>query len=513
VAAPTADALRAGLERLESELAAAVRLADAGLGPAADLPAVFARHAAALAPDVLDQAREVAGSAELRPLAAWAVALHGRRAGAEHEALARRWRATAVARGPGGGAEVPYAEVDAALAATADRGARLAVDAARAAAAATGYARLARERFARERGAVEALGIADGYLATWEALTGVDARAAAAAAAAFTRDTSGAWADALAEAARRRLGAAPGDLPGGLQRGDEPVLLADPALDAAFPAGAALAAARTQAAAMGLDPAAGGRLRADVGPRPGQRPGAWWAAVRVPGEVYVGWRPRAGVAAWRSLLGAHGAALHAAHAGADAPAEARYAGDAAVRLGVGRLFAGLLADEGWLRRYAGLDRARAEAARRHAGFVALREARREAAALRLAVAVLAGEVPASEAADAGVVLVREATGARAPAADLVDDAAPWLRPAARVRGALFAAWAADALRERFDEDWWRNPRAGPWVAAELCAGGNVAPPAGPFAPPAADAGGAAGEPLDGAASVARAVRAAEAALS
>jgi hypothetical protein len=184
---------------------------------------------------------------------------------AEHEALARRWRATAVARGPGGGAEVPYAEVDAALAATADRGARLAVDAARAAAAATGYARLARERFARERGAVEALGIADGYLATWEALTGVDARAAAAAAAAFTRDTSGAWADALAEAARRRLGAAPGDLPGGLQRGDEPVLLADPALDAAFPAGAALAAARTQAAAMGLDPAAGGRLRADVG--------------------------------------------------------------------------------------------------------------------------------------------------------------------------------------------------------------------------------------------------------
>jgi hypothetical protein len=219
------------------------------------------------------------------------------------------------------------------------------------------------------------------------------------------------------------------------------------------------------------------------------------------------------VAAWRSLLGAHGAALHAAHAGADAPGEARYAGDAAVRLGVGRLFAGLLGDEGWLRRYAGLDRARAEAVRRHAGFVALREARREAAALRLAVAVLGGEVPASEAADAGVVLVHEATGARAPAADLVDDAAPWLRPAARVRGALFAAWAADALRERFDEDWWRNPRAGPWVAAELCAGGNVAPPAGPFARPASDAGGAADEPPDAAASVGRAVRAAEAALS
>jgi hypothetical protein len=92
------------------------------------------------------------------------------------------------------------------------------------------------------------------------------------------------------------------------------------------------------------------------------------------------------------------------------------------------------------------------------------------------VAVLAGEVPASEAADAGVVLVREATGARAPAADLVDDAAPWLRPAARVRGALFAVWAADALRDRFDEDWWRNPRAGPWLATEVLAGVAVRAP-------------------------------------
>jgi hypothetical protein len=166
VPAPTADALRAGLERLESELAAAVRLADAGLGPAADLPAVFARHAAALAPDVLEQAREVAGSAELRPLAAWAVALHGRRAGA----APRRARAPGVRR--------PWCAHPAA------RRGRTARWTARSPSPATGARasrsttrgrrsprrvrapppRAPRPRARRGRG----VGIADGYLATWE---------------------------------------------------------------------------------------------------------------------------------------------------------------------------------------------------------------------------------------------------------------------------------------------------------------------------------------------------------
>ncbi len=522
--APTADALRAGLERLAADLAGAVRAADAGLGPPADLPAAFARHAAALAPDALDLARELAAEPATRALAGWAVALHGRRAGAAPEALARDRRATAVVR-TAGGATVPYAEVDAALAAAGDRAARVALDAARAALAADALAPLARERFARERDAVESLAVADGFLATWEQLTGVDPRALGDAAAAFTRDTNGAWDDALAEVARRRLGAAPRDLPGGLLRADEPSLLADPALDALLPAGAALAAVRTQVAAMGLDPAAGGRVRTDAGARPGQRPGAWCAAVRVPGEVYVTTRPRAGVEAWRGVLDAVGRALHAAHASPDAPAEARYAGDAAVRAAAGRLFAGLAADEGWLRRYAELDRERAAAVRRQAGFAALRAARLDAAALRLAVAVLDGAVAPGDAADAGIGLAAEATGARVAASDVVGHTAPWLGAAARVRAALLAARLADEVRERFDEDWWRNPRCGPWLATELAASGNVAPTLGATlgrAPAAEPAPAPAPEPADDgrgaaraalAADVARAARAAEAALA
>ena len=30
----------------------------------------------------------------------------------------------------------------------------------------------------------------------------------------------------------------------------------------------------------------------------------------------------------------------------------------------------------------------------------------------------------------------------------------------------------EALRDRFNEDWWRNPKAGPWIVGELFAPGQ-----------------------------------------
>lgn len=466
-----ADALRVALEHLVVDLTAERRRADAGLGPPADLPAVFARHPGAVGPQAAELARELADDESTRALAAWAVALYGRAAGAAAEARARAWQAATVVRTPGG-AVVPLTEVDAALAGAGDRASRLSLAAARAVLASAEHAPLVRERFARERDAVESLGIADGYLATWERLEGVDPRTLASGCAAFMRDTQGAWDDVLAEVARRRLGAAPRDLPGGLQHGDEPALLAHPEIDALLPAGAALAAVRTQLAAMSLDATAAGRVRYDVGARSGQRVGAWYAAVRVPGEVYVVARPRPGVEAWRTLLAAVGGALHAGYTSAELPAEARHAGDRAVRAGVGALYAGLVADDGWIRRAAGLDRARAAIVRRSAAFAALRSLRRDAATCRLTVAVLSGEVPEVEAGDVGAALLAEAAGARGGSGAIVEYDTPWLGAAWRVRGALLAASLSQTLRERFDEDWWRNPRAGPWLVTDLWAAGG-----------------------------------------
>ncbi|HYG69360.1 MAG TPA: hypothetical protein VD838_16930, partial [Anaeromyxobacteraceae bacterium] len=40
-----------------------------------------------------------------------------------------------------------------------------------------------------------------------------------------------------------------------------------------------------------------------------------------------------------------------------------------------------------------------------------------------------------------------------------------------------ARWRVE-LRERFDEDWWRNPRTAAWLAGRLAAGGEVEDAAG-----------------------------------
>ncbi len=133
------------------------------------------------------------------------------------------------------------------------------------------------------------------------------------------------------------------------------------------------------------------------------------------------------------------------------------------------------------------------------------------------MAALDGSLAAADVADAGAALFAEATGARVSAGEVVAGRAPWLGAAARLRGALLAARLAEALRERFDEDWWRNPRCGPWLATEVCAPGNVLPAlalasAAPTAAASALPGADAPTALAGAADVTRAARAAEAAL-
>jgi hypothetical protein len=191
--------------------------------------------------------------------------------------------------------------------------------------------------------------------------------------------------------------------------------------------------------------------------------------VRVPGEVHVSARPRSGVAGWRALLGVVGGAIATAGISPDLPAEVRVHSSQTARATVAGVWAGLAADEGWLQRYADVDRERAATLRRHAAFAALYAARRAAADLRLAVDVLDGAVPQAEAADAGIAAMLAATGVRVAAADVTGHLAPWLGAATRVRALLRTAPLADVLRERFDDDWWRNPRAGPWLATDVFA--------------------------------------------
>ena len=52
------------------------------------------------------------------------------------------------------------------------------------------------------------------------------------------------------------------------------------------------------------------------------------------------------------------------------------------------------------------------------------------------------------------------------------DVDPRFYSARYLRAWQLQALLAEALVERFDADWWRNPRAGPWLARELFAEGQ-----------------------------------------
>ncbi len=228
--------------------------------------------------------------------------------------------------------------------------------------------------------------------------------------------------------------------------------------------------------AMGVDATAGGRVRYDVGDRPGKRARAFCAPVRVPDEVYLVLRPQGGAGDWRALLHELGHALHFGYTRADLPFEARWAGDASVTEAFAMLFDHLLHDGGWLLRSTELGRARVAEFRRSMAFEELHYLRRYAAKLRyeleLYAALGAERVDWSTVDDAYVEILGAATRMRYQRADAVVDVDPRFYAARYLRAWQLQAVLSESLRERFDDDWWRNPRAGPALVDELWGDGQ-----------------------------------------
>jgi hypothetical protein len=466
---PALDRLRGDAEALSEEVARALWRAHAGHATEAPLPAIYARHAAAYGPEAVGQARELLAEpdAPARALAEWVAETCVARALAVLDEQELAWERRATVSLPDGGA-VEYARVPVVLANTADRAARLALEGARAALVARELAPLRRERLAREHEAAAALGMGGDYVATFDATSGIDLRALGAAAEGLLRDTQAAWDDVRPAFARRLPGLGADEL----TRADVPTLFRAPEFDAGFPPGGMLATVRTQLAAMGVDPDAGGRIRYDVGERAGKRARAFCAPVRVPDEVHLVLRPMGGAHDWRTLLHELGHALHFANVRRELPFEARWAGDHSVTEGYAMLLDHLPLDAAWLRRYAELDAGRRAAYVRAAAFQELYLLRRYAAKLRYELVLHGGESP-DAAPEAYVEIMRGATGVRHDPADAFVDVDARFYVARYLRAWQLQAVLADALRERYDDDWWRNPRAGPWLVGTLMAEGQT----------------------------------------
>ena len=466
----TLDTLRREGERLMEEVSREYYLAHAGLKPTAELQPIYARHAGVLGGDALALVRETfEGAAEgselrrsARLLLDWQTEARTSRALAEHDEREIAWESSAMVRLPDG-REYPYQRAAIEIANATDRRDRLAIDSARAALVDRELAPMRLTRLQREKDLVEEMGLGDGFNASFELLSGFSLGDLAAQCAAFLRDTQGMWDETLPGFLRRGLGITVAEA----TRADALALLRLPQFDEHFPSGAMERAIRGQTAEMGIDPLASGRVIFDTGEREGKRSRAFCAPVRIPDEVYLVLRPHGGQTDWRTLLHELGHALHFAYTRADYPFEFRWMGDNSVTESYAMLLDHLMQDRGWLVRYTSLGKARVGDFLRAAGFEELHFLRRYCAKLIYEVQMYGGDVPWRSLPDLYVETLSGATSFRYQRADAFVDVDPRFYAARYLRAWQLQALITETLTAKFDEDWYRNPQAGPWIVGQL----------------------------------------------
>ena len=469
-AAITIERLRSEGERFLIELSREFYEAHAGLKPSAELQPIYEKYKAVLGEGALELAREqfasvTEGSDEhraARVLLDWQVEAQSSRQLAPLDEREIAWEGEAVIRAEDG-REIPYQAASIKLGNSTDARDRAMIEKARRVLVERELAPLKRERFQRERDITESLGIADGYNATWETLSGVSLAGLRAECEAFLRDTQAMWDDVAPAFVKHALGMNIRET----TRADALALFRAREFDGFFPAKEMDPSIRKQVRAMGIDPDAGGRVRYDIGEREGKRSRAFCAPVQVPDEVYLVLRPHGGQTDWNTYLHELGHALHFAYMRPDLPMEFRYMGDNSVTEGYAMLFDHLMQDAGWLQRYTQLDRKSTPAFLRSAGFEELHFLRRYSAKLVYEIQLYGGTVGWDALPDLYVDLLTGATTFQYARADAFVDVDPRYYAVRYLRAWQLQSVLTETLVERYDADWWRNPRSGSFVMQSL----------------------------------------------
>jgi len=297
----------------------------------------------------------------------------------------------------------------------------------------------------------------------FELLSGIDLAALRAECDAFLRETQAMWDDVLPEFLHSRLQMTRTEA----TRADALALFRAKEFDRFFPPNAMESTIRKQVLDMGIDATAAGRVIFDTGDREGKRSRAFCAPVRIPNEVYLVMRPHGGQTDWNTFLHELGHALHFAYMRPDLQYEYRWLGDNSITEGYAMLFDHLMQDVGWLKRYTELGPANLRSFLRAVGFEELHFLRRYAAKLGYEIELYGGDVSWDALPDLYTDRLTTATGFRYSPADAFVDVDPRFYAARYLRAWQLQALISETLVERFDADWWRNPRAGPWICSAL----------------------------------------------
>jgi hypothetical protein len=463
------DWLRAEGDAFMEEISREYYLAHSGQKPTAELQPIYAKHADAFGPDALAMTREAFvdaadGTEEKRSarlMLDWLAESQSSRDLAPLDEREIAWEASSIIRLPDGRG-VQYEASSIQIANTTDSEERHTIETARAELVDRELAPMRRERFQREKDITESLELAPSYNATFELLSGVSLGGLRAECEQFLRDTQSMWDDVLPEFTKRVLGMTPKET----TRADALALFRAREFDRHFPASAMESSISRQVRDMGVDPTARGRVILDTGEREGKRSRAFCAPVKVPDEVYLVLRPHGGQTDWNTFLHELGHALHFAYMRPDLPYEYRWLGDNSITEGYAMLFDHLMQDGGWLKRYTQLGTA-LDNFLRATGFEELHFLRRYSAKLVYETELYGGGTSWESLPDLYVETLSGATSFRYNRADAFVDVDPRYYAVRYLRAWQLQALITETLVELYDEDWWRNPRAGPWICSAL----------------------------------------------
>lgn len=264
---------------------------------------------------------------------------------------------------------------------------------------------------------------------------------------------------------------APGVAPDALESHDLSRLQHGVDFNALFPEGRMVDRVGGFVSAMGLDLTAEGRIELDLEKRPLKSPRAFCAAIRVPDEVKLVIQPYGSHDDYGAFLHELGHALHFANVDRALPVEFRRLGDNGVTEAYAMTFDHLMLVPAFLKQV--MEIARPEEFLRFSTFLELTLLRRYAAKFGYE-RILHREGPGGATVDEYVKRLTGATGVRTSPELYLIDVDPQFYCVRYLRAWMLTGVIHKELRERFDEDWFRNPRTGPFLR-ELWALGQSLP--------------------------------------
>lgn len=419
------------------------------LEPANTLPAIQTELAAE--PSGTERRR-------LEALRGWIARHNAWRASAQFDDEYAVWSAAATVSIES--ASVPVRELPALVAATADRTHRAALEASRMDAVAD-VSSLFTDRYAAWTFSIEDLGYGTGPAGA-ERTQGVSLDGLLRETRRFLQETDDVYREHLTE----QLAAMPGGRPELPARHDVARLARVPWLDPDVAAVDTLRAVSTDLSDIGLALEAEDRvtIHSEWSPLPWMQP--FCAAVHVPREVALLVTPIEHLPSARQLLRAIGRAIHYAWLDPRCPFALRALGDPSVVEAHTHLWADLAGTASWVGRVWGLKGDRRERYLRLAAFLDLHEVRWHAARLEFALASAGADHPEDPGA-AWSQFVQAGTGFTPDPREYLEYLTTGIQVAFWLRGRMLAAQLSRELRNRHDEDWYQNPRAGAFLSQWL----------------------------------------------